>query len=321
MASARHESRVIHAIILSMHVNELYAPLIEREIDAFPAVALAFLAEHGEEALFLAAARFAVLAYSPSQHGKHAVLACLATHQLRAELGPRFAEMSIACAIYAAQSRQPWSEPPILTPPPLEATQRRDIAELREAIATRDRLRAERWLAARLDDRELPGDLFTVAADDVEGDSLSVSVAAWKLVPILGEKGKYATLRLAVWECVAGVPADSPLPPQPFDRAAAKRLLARYAAERGSVLAAQALFSLEAALEASEIIGPSPATPLSVSPDETPIYPLARDYASCLRMHALAKRMRARFPGMDTARALAAARENLASGPSFADWA
>jgi hypothetical protein len=306
-----------------MHVNELYAPLIEREIDAFPAVARAFLAEHGDEALFLAAARFAVLAYSPSQHGKHAVLACLATHELREELGPRFAEMSIECAIYAAQSRQPWSEPPILTPPPLDAAQRRDVMELRDAIAARDRLRAERWLAARLDDPQLPRDLFAVAADDVEGDALTVSVAAWNLVPILGERGKYATLRLAVWECVAaGPPADPSHPTPLLDRAAAERLIARYAAERGAVIAALPFFALGAAFEASEILGASPPeTPLSAPTDDVPVYRLARDYATCLRVHALAKQLQARFPGIDMKRALAAARENLASGPSFADWA
>jgi hypothetical protein len=304
-----------------MHVNELYAPLIEREIEAFPSLARAFLVEHGDEALFLAAARFAVLAYAPSQHGKHAVLACLATHQLREELGPRFADLSIECAIYAAQSRQPWSEPPILTPPPLDPAQRGDVAELRKAVAARDRLHAERWLAARLDDPQLHRDLFTVAADDVEGDSLAVSVGAWNLVPILGEKGKYATLRLAVWECVAaGPPTNRPLPAPESDRTTAERLLARYAAEKGAVLAAQPLFSLDAAWEASEITGAA-SPPLSVLPKEVPVYRLARDYATRLRMHALAKRMRARLPGIDMAPALAAARENLAAGPSFADWA
>ncbi|MCU1244746.1 MAG: hypothetical protein JWN02_656 [Acidobacteria bacterium] len=306
-----------------MHVNELYAPLIERETGAFPAVARAFLAEHGDEALFLAAARFAVLAYSPSQHGKHAVLACLAAYQLREELGPRFADLSIECAIYAAQSRQPWSEPPILTPPPLGTAQRGEARELREAIAARDRLRAERWLAARLDDPELPRDLFAVAAEEVEGDSLSVSVAAWSLVPILGEKGKYATLRLAVWECAAaGPPPSPPLPAPPLDRAAAERLITRYAAERGAVVAALPLFVLDVRLEAAEILGASrSAPPLQAQADDVPVYRLARDYATCLRMHALAKRMRTRLPGIDMAPALAAARANLDSGPSFADWA
>src|SRR5436190_1510308 len=106
----------------------------------------------------------AVLAYSPSQHGKHAVLACLAAWALRGE--PYFDDVVTQCAIYAAESRQPWSEPPIMSPPAIDDDQRGDLDELLEAIAASDRLRGERWLARRLDDGDLARDYFAAAADD-----------------------------------------------------------------------------------------------------------------------------------------------------------
>lgn len=188
-----------------MNVSELYEPLIEREIARIDETALRFRREHSSEELFLAVARFAILAYAPSQHAKHALLAMLAAYELREESGERWDELLVECAKYAAQSRQPWSEPPLLDPPPVGPDQRRDVAELREAVAARDRLRAERWLAARIDDDDLARDLFAVASDDFEdlGHKLIVANAAWNLAPILGEKGRFASLRVAVWEMVA----------------------------------------------------------------------------------------------------------------------
>ncbi|MFP5245672.1 MAG: hypothetical protein ACLGH0_03175, partial [Thermoanaerobaculia bacterium] len=102
---------------MSGAASALYEPLIERDLDAFPAAARAFLASHSEEELWIAVARFAVLAYAPAQHAKRAVVACRATWDLRDELEERFVPMIVECARYAAESRQPWSEPPILDPP------------------------------------------------------------------------------------------------------------------------------------------------------------------------------------------------------------
>src|SRR4051795_13387430 len=137
-------------------MTEFYGPLIERDIAAIPGAVRAFRDEHGSIEAYKAIGRFAVLAYSPSQHGKHAVLACLAAWALREE--PYFDDVVTQCAIYAAESRQPWSEapnfpdvvrrsgfsagesrqpgsePPILSPPALDDDQRGDLGELREAI-------------------------------------------------------------------------------------------------------------------------------------------------------------------------------------------
>src|SRR5260370_36442890 len=96
-------------------------------------------------------------------------------------------------------------EPRILTPPAIGDDQRGDLGEIRAAIDAGDRLRAERWLARRYQDADFRDDFFTVAADDFEdlGHKLIVANAAWKLAPILGEQGRYATLRIAVWEWTA----------------------------------------------------------------------------------------------------------------------
>src|SRR5437762_982054 len=126
-----------------------YEAFIERDLAAIPGVIASFCADHSAEEAWTAVTRFAVLAFAPSQHSKHALLSCLSAWDLRDELGEGFDQAIVACAIYAAASRQPWSEPPILDPPKLDAGQRGDLGELRDAIASSDRLRAERWLARR----------------------------------------------------------------------------------------------------------------------------------------------------------------------------
>lgn len=93
-----------------------YEPLLERDLDAIPGAAHAFLETHTPEELWKSVTRFAVLAYAPSQHAKRAVMACRAAYEVREAMGDRWVEMIIACARYAAMSRPPWSEPPIFEP-------------------------------------------------------------------------------------------------------------------------------------------------------------------------------------------------------------
>ena len=274
-------------------MSPLYEVLIERDSAAMPAAVRDFRASHGSIETYKAIGRFAVLAYSPSQHGKHAVLACLAAWALREE--PYFDDVVTQCAIYAAESRQPWSEPPIMSPPALDDDQRGDLEELREAIAAGDRLRGERWLAKRLDDNDLARDYFTAAADDFEdlGHKLIVADAAWRLVPILGEQGKFAALRLGIWEMCAyqgeryverGEIADD------------QRLIDNFIAKEGDIEAAHALFLLEAARGKTIenrvrdyltfTTQPSVPRPLSSVPF-APVYKLSRDYAEYLEICAL----------------------------------
>src|SRR5205809_5514335 len=110
-------------------MNPLYSALLERDATGARSAARAYRESHSSHDLFLAVGRFAVLAYAPSQHAKHAMLATLAAYELRDELGERYDDALIECAIYSAASRQPWSEPPILDPPPVSDDEPRDFSE------------------------------------------------------------------------------------------------------------------------------------------------------------------------------------------------
>ena len=276
----------------------MYEALIERDIAAIPDAVRAYRDEHGSEETYKWIGRFAVLAYAPSQHGKHAVLACLAAWALRDQ--PYFDDVVTQCAIYAAESRQPWSEPPIMSPPAIDDDQRGDLGELLEAIAASDRLRGERWLAKRLDDEDLARDYFAAAADDFDdlGHKLIVADAAWRLVPILGEYGRFAALRLGIWEMCAhrGEPyVERGVVAEDLDQ----RLIDDFIAKEGDIEAAHALFLLEAArgkdienrvrdfltatCHPERVEGPG--RPGGAPPP--PIYKLSRDYAEYLKICAL----------------------------------
>lgn len=261
--------------------SELYEPLIERDLEAIPAAARAFASAHSIDELFLAVARFAVLAYAPSMHAKRAVMACRAAHEVRELLGDRWLDLIIECARYTAESRQPWSEPPILEPPEPDAEQ-----SLHAAVHAGDRLAAERWLAAHADDPDLRAQLEDVAGDD----ALLLIDTAFALIPTLGETGKYALLRIPIHELTSAPQVRSPAEP-------INVLIDRAIQTRGSIEAVQLVL----------LFAPRGA---SVAP---PIYPLARDYAQTLLAHALPPRERRE-------EFLAAVRDNLAHGEDFSGW-
>ena len=292
----------------------LYDPFIERDVDGIRAAIAEFRREHSSHDLFLAVARFAVLAYAPSQHAKHALIACLSAYDVREQLGDRWDELLTECAIYAAQSRQPWSEPPILDPPRLDGDQRGDIEELRAAVAEGDRLRAERWLAKRIDDDDLANDYFTIAADDFEdlGHKLIVANAAWRLAGILGEKGRFAALRVGVWEMTAykgeryeerGAAVDlGALIERASDIESLHRVFLYFAA-RDPVRAR--VHDYLASVTPSVREGPGKAGGAIT----LPIYPLAKDYAAYLKSWSI---------GDEALKQ--AAKHNLDHGPNFAEW-
>jgi hypothetical protein len=269
--------------------SALYEPLIERELAAIPAAARAFAAQHSEEELWIAVTRFAVLAYAPSQHAKRAVMACRAAHDLREELGERWIEMIIECARYAAESRQPWSEPPILDMPVVDDAQPSDAGELRAAIAAKDRHRMERWLAARIEDAH--DDLRSVA----KGDALLMLDTAIALEKLLGQKGRYALLRIVLFELLL----DSEEVTESIEV-----LIDRAIENQGSVASVRDVFIRSVGLHQHSL----PVPPLAP-------YPLARDYAQTLIAHAIARTLPARV-----AEFLAAVHHNLEHGESFAEW-
>lgn len=262
-----------------------YEPLIERDLDAIPAAAHAFLESHTADELWTSVTRFAVLAYAPSQHAKRAVMACHAAWVVREELGDRFAEMVVECARYAAEARQPWSEPPILEPPEPSSG---DLEELRAATREGDRLRAERWLSARLEDA--PAALREV----VHGDARLMLETAVALEPLLGEKGRYALLRMSVWELIAAPHDEDPQEPL-------ETLIARAVEENGSLDAVRAVF-----LRKPDF---SPAGRAEARPTLAP-YRLARDFAQTLIAHAIVP-----YPEL-----LTAVHYNLEHGESYANW-
>ncbi len=238
---------------------KLYEPLIERDLDAIPRAVAEFLGEHSPHELFLAVARFAVLAYAPSQHSKRAVMACRAAWELRDAFAERWPDALTECARYAAEARQPWSEPPIL-----DAIEAPDEHELRAKA---------------------------------KGDALLMLDTALALIPILGEKGRGALLRMPLQE----IEAD-PNPPEDNDQPL-EQLVQRVVERKGSVDTVRDVFIH---------VAKHPA-PLNPRPP-APIYHLARDYAQTLIAHAtpIPANLRDDF--------LAAVHHNLAHGESFADW-
>jgi hypothetical protein len=316
----------------------LYEPFIERDLAAIPPAVAAFRANHSAEETWIEITRFAVLAFAPSQHSKHALLACLSAWDLREELGTQFDQAIVECAIYAAASRQPWSEPPMLKPPKIDDDQRGDLDELREAIAASDRLRAERWLAKRFDSPDFARDYLAAASDNFEdlGHALIVANAALRLAALLGEKGRYAMLRVGVWEMVARGSRESGVGGRSENRdldSLCSALVANVIAEGGEIISAHALFLFDAALQTedanvirrvanhlSDIGGVAASTPTPHTPLPTP-YNFARDYGACLKAHAVAKRLRVRFPNTDFDGMLAAVHRNLDAAPPSEEMA
>jgi hypothetical protein len=275
-------------------ISALYEPLLERDHDGIEEAVRAFRQEHSSEELFLAITRFAVLAYAPAQHAKHALLACLAAYDLRETIGEELDDLLIECACYVADSRMPWSEPPILEPPPVEGPV--ELSDLRAAMEEGDRLRAERWLAANLETAER--DLLEVARGT---DAFLLVHAAMRLAGILGDRGRYVVYRVAVWEVVAnhepaGVPDDL------------ETLLARVTEEQGSIESVHDVFLWLAEHWDASSDASSGDTVLP------PSYSLGRDYAHTLIAHSLAPRI------ANAQILLAAVRENLENGPDFEEW-
>jgi hypothetical protein len=286
-------------------MTNLYEPFLERDEAGIRAAIREFRKNHSSEELFAQVARFAVLAYAPSQHAKHAVICCRSAWDIRDELGDRFDDLIAECAIYAAASRHPWSEPPINDPPALSEDQRSDIEELRESVATSNRLRAERWLAKRYRDPDFARDYFAVAADDYEdfGHKLIVAVTSWKLAAIFGDAGRYAALRIGVWEMVAYRGSARPPSGDP---------IVNMLTNNGDIESAHAVFYDDAARVAAGFSPPAGGLKAAAT-HPLPLYRLARDCGAYLKSFSVAKRL-------GDARIIDAAKYNLDHAPSLEEF-
>ncbi|HXH92543.1 MAG TPA: hypothetical protein VNN25_13255, partial [Thermoanaerobaculia bacterium] len=114
-------------------------------------------------------------------------------------------------------------------------------------------------------------------------------------------------------------------------------LVANVIAEGGEIISAHALFLFDAALQTedanvirrvanhlSDIGGVVTSTSTPHTPHPTPRptpYNFARDYGACLKAHAVAKRLRARFPNADFEGMLAAVHRNLDAAPPSEEMA
>jgi hypothetical protein len=317
-------------------ISSLYEPMLERDADAIRAAAWALHRSEGPDALYEAVARFSVLAYAPTQHARHALIASLAVADLRTLLGARFADAVIECALYAAESRLPWSEPPLLDPPdPGEGPHGLDA--LRTAVEQRDRLACERWLTANLNSPRLVADLFTIASEDAHdlGHRTIVAVTAVRLAGALGAKGRFAALRVALWEscATAGTPATRDVT---IDRSVLlAKLVAAFESSRGDLVIGQAVQLFDAALQA-ERLGADAASVArmlgSIECDEVnaatsrvvepppPVYPYARDRAGYLEASAVAARLEEKYGASASSRIRAAAYTNLVGGEELGSW-
>lgn len=317
-------------------VLRLYEPMIERDDPGIRAAASSFASGEGDQALFEAVARFAVAGANPSQHGMHALMAVAEAPLLRAATGERWRELLVELALYAAHARLPWSEPPIPDPPAPDPSIHGRDEEIREAIAAKDTLQAERWLAEVLTGNPVRS-YFHAAALDLSdtGASFAVSVAAWRIGAML-DGPTFATLRAAarrwtatgeiapaVREDVAWVPAEL-----------CQALVDEFVTSGGDLESMQRLALFDALLVAEKagavaadvgrvasLLGPRPVEVRDPGEDreESVVYPLARDYAANLRAHAIAHRLREQFPAGGVERILPAAGYNLRAS-SFEDW-
>ncbi|HUP65506.1 MAG TPA: hypothetical protein VM557_09510 [Thermoanaerobaculia bacterium] len=320
-------------------IRLLYEPILQRDEPAIRIACAAFAEKEGDEALFHAVSRFAALAFNPSQHGRHAFLAGVAAWSLR-DSPDSFPEILVECAIYAAEGRLPWSEPPVTDPPAVGADHPAGLGEIEEAIEANDRNRGERWLAANLERPDLGARIFEVAARHLEdlGHPFIVAAASWKLSMLQDRHPSYAALRPAVAElCMKREGGEARGTTGAGDRREiALRLIDVFARSGGDPEPFHDLALFASALEAEEEGCPSAIAERVIAaagggarpggqshelpePGSLAAYKLARDHAQRLKAEWIARVLERHWSGIDCSAMLAAADYNLRSS-NFDEW-
>lgn len=300
-------------------VRELYAAMLQRDFDEVRALSAGWLSRGEHDELFDAVSRFTALAYNPSQHGKHALLAAVAAGELRTMAGERWGALLIECAVYAASGRLPWSEAPMFEPPPAEPGDA-SMDAIRKAVAGSDLPAAERWLAANLDVPSLAVDYFR-AASDAPGDSggpLITAVACWKLSEAQDRHPSWPALRPALVEWCGAPRGAEPSAGDPASPSKVAEIVAKLESERGSLEVLHEILLLDAKLESKRIASGERGVPFEIEVNDA-VYPLARDFAAFLLSHPAAGRLGARFPEIDPKTILESCRYNLEQS-SWEHW-
>lgn len=325
-----------------LDANALYEPMLVRDAEETRATVSHHVSRHGAQAVMSAIVRFAVLAFTPSEHGKAALLSAAAASAILARV-ERAGDLIAECAIYSAGTRAPWSEPPVSDPPPLDRDQDDSIETIRAAIDSRDRLGAERWLAKLLERENVAERFFDAAALTLaRGESgVITAVAAWEIASQAPPRARFPILRVAVDEWTSNSDEEERIdvPTEEGDEhVLLYRVAATYLAQQGTPLAFRkvALFSAlhaMAKMKAGAAARRSVATYLfattsagdvpaaGVSPEQPPIYPLARDYGAALRAFAARESLRGKYDEAFLAAICATALKNLDSSESYEEWA
>lgn len=311
-----------------------FEALIEREEDEIRAL----VPRLGVQDALAAVTRFGLLSFTPSAHGRGALLALRALNDLH-ERGEATLELICEGALYVSATRPPWSEPPIGDPPSISTDQSAEADEIIAACEARDRLSGERWLAAAMRTPDFARRYFeaALAIPDETLQPLVVAVAAWGFASAIPSQHRYVVLRAAMleWtrqrEHVGGGSVTTTVD------AAIEGAIRRYVLDPGPlsfelVAAASAAAELQALGFAD--IAERAASRLKATADEdsetqemrpsgdgpTPelrAYPLARDYADLLQAHAFVRR-HAVSPTLSVP--LLRAADEAMSKESFADW-
>lgn len=287
--------------------------MVHRDDPAIADSVRALIRNDGFEATLDSVTRFSLLAYAPSEHARAALLGLEALSSLRDLLPADVAEEQlIHLARYAAGARRPWSEAPITDPPPHQAEDGSDET-LAAAVALRDRLAGERWLAACLRGDD-PAQRFLVTAANIRSglhEPLRISAACSRLARSIPPQFHFAVLRTAVVEWTAGHSYEEITPSAgEIDPALqASRLIRCYAEKEGAPTRLAEIAGLDAACyvhettgeakvlqlfssEAAEVLPSAPESHGEERPIEFPGTPAQVDFSGALVAWSIAERRR-----------------------------
>ena len=162
--------------------------------------------------------------------------------------------------------------------------------------------------------------MFEVAAEDFDdlGMKVIMTDTAIRLARILGEHGRYAALRIAVWEMTAASRKTLRAEASSYTEDLRERLVDNALAEKGSIESVHAVFLYDAARGTNvfdRVCGYLATLPVRQAPVvaakkiDPPVYRLARDYGQHLRAFASGDE-----------RLKIATSWNLEQASSFVDW-